>query len=307
MNPDKAKQGGSAIPPGNYLVTAACFRNMKTDFKPNQLNLACTLAVLDKDGDLVRGADPEEIAFGFGEKSHDAFTPGNSKSIDDAEPEDMGPEVNVEGNTVYCSGDEQFNSSCGAIVFLTSLTNLGFPKELCDKTWAESLVGLKFTLDQLEAKDVNAKFNTRLNTRPLKDGGTVTYKIATKWLNPKYLSNPATTESATAKNGSAAAAPVSGAKTAEEIAVMCMNKVAAMRRGPKLLIKSVGSLAGFFVNAFASNGYAKLGQELATVRAFVENTDWTTAKLLEMGADVEFDPETGAWTGKVVFPLEAKA
>src|ERR1700733_3909221 len=102
MNPDKAKQGGGGIEAGNYRVTGARYQNLKTDYKSKHLALIFDLAVLDKDGAPVRDADPVLMPLGFGEKSLESFHPGQADSID-AEPEDVGDDVDAQGNTVYCA------------------------------------------------------------------------------------------------------------------------------------------------------------------------------------------------------------
>lgn len=293
LNPEKAKQGGG-VEPGNYEVTAAKFQNLKTDFKVNQPNLVLTCQVLDKDGDRIRGADSIDINFGFGAKSLEAFHPGKGSGPDDAEPEDMGDGVDVEGNTIYCVGDDQFNASCGAVVFNATLVKAGFPKSVLEQCWAGSYVGLEFALDTKSAKETNDRFGTRLNTKPLPDGGTVTYKICDKWLNPNYMS------AKSSKKDAGAPAETNGNKpeSVEDVAIAVLKTVAAQKPGEKNAMKSKQSLMGFCTNAFAKGRYkAKLGE----VQALIKKDEWITGQLSELGAVLDYD-EAGAWTGKVVFP-----
>ena len=302
LNPDKAKQGGGGVENGNYLVESAKFINTKKDGKPAMLSLVLHSQVLDADGNPVRGADPVEISFGFGEKSHESgFTPGAGKSITDTDPVDQGKDVDAEGNTIYCeSTDNQFNSSSAAQVFSKSLVQQGFPKELLDQCWAPTLNGLKFRLETIGGAEINKILGTRLNTKPMADGGTVTYKIATKWLNPSYL-NSGAADKAKPTAAAETAASAGAKRTNEEAAIECLRLVGETRKGPKNAIASTKALAGFFVNAFAKGGFSKDGHSLPAVRKFVEDAAWVEGQLPNVGGELDYNDE-GQWSGKVTFP-----
>lgn len=284
LNPDKARQGGGGVEAGNYEVTAAKFQNIKTDYKPNQLNLVLDCAVLDKDGAQVRGADPVDIQFSFGQKSLEAFHPGQGSGPDDADPKDMGEGVDAEGNTIYATtADSQFNKSCGAIVFGETLVKAGFPKNILDRCWAPDFIGLKFSLETRTGKEVNEKFGTRLSTKPTADGNTVTYKICQAWLNPNYLAGGGQNGAAAgAANGQAAAAPVAEApQTAEEIAAVVLKLVAEKKAGEKNKIKTAQALVGFFTNEFTK---AKMPPKmLAASQALIKDANWIENAVAELG------------------------
>ena len=299
LNPDRARSGGGGgIESGNYEVLAAKFANIKTDFKSNQLYQVFELATLDKDGDKVRGADPVELRLPFGEKAHEAFTPGVAKSIDDDDAEDQGLDPDKEGNTIYCRGAEQFSGSSGAMIFQKSLVAQGFPKDVLDKCWAPSFVGLKFSLATLTPKEANEKYKVGANEKPFKNaaGELVAYtvKVATAWLNPNYMS-------AASKNGSSPHVSTTEAMTAEEIAVACLAKVSKQKAGPKNSIKTYDSLKGFATNAFATG---KFKGSLVDVRKFFEDKAWVMDQLLGLEAELDMSDD-GEWTGKVTFPALA--
>lgn len=282
MNPDRARQGGGGPEAGNYLVKSAKFQNRKTDYKKNQPTLVFECAVLDKDGDEVRGAEDVELYFGFGEKSTEAFHPGQADGPGD-EPQDQGDGVDAEGNTIYCAEEgAEFNASCGAIVFSTSLAKAGFPKQTLDRCWAPDYVGLKFTLATKTSKELNEKFGTRLSTKPTPDGGTVTYKIAEKWLNPNYLTSGAssgkTTSKANGKVKEEAEAPKPTDPT--EIAVAVLGKLAADMAGKS--IKTKQALSGFFTNSYTKSKFDP--KKLKDVQAIVKDEDWLIGALAELGA-----------------------
>jgi hypothetical protein len=294
LNPDRAKQGGGGVEAGNYEVTAAKFANIKTDFRPNQLYLVLSCAVLDKDGDKVRGADDVEINLSFGEKSLEAFHPGQGSAPGDDDPTDVGDGVDAEGNTVWCEQDAQFNKSCGAIVFMESLAKAGFPKATLDRCWADDYVGLKFALISEVPKKLNEKFGLRLNTKPMTDRHTgqpvdITYKIADKWLNTNYLSGgDAKAKKANGKVVEETAKPTDP----EEIAKEVLGLVAGQKAGEKNKIKSKQALLGFFTNAYTKGKYD--AKQLSAVQKLVKDDDWIVGAVAELGGS--FDE------GVVVFP-----
>lgn len=290
LNPDKAQSGGGGVEAGNFVIVLPRFQNLKTDFRQNQLYLAMECGFLDKDGDPVRGADPVDINLSFGKKSLEAFTPGNASGADDSDPENLGDAVDVEGNTVYCSGDEQFNKSAGALVFMESLSKAGFPKSVLDRCYAPDMEGLKFTMATMSAKDINEKFGMRLNTKPMIDETTkeerpVTYKVVTKWLNPNFLSK----DGKKAKDGAKGAdksddgADTKPAKLTdpEEIAKHVLGLVAGSRAGEKGKIKTKAQLVGFFTNEYARSKQDP--KKLSECQKMVKDDDWIIGAIAELG------------------------
>lgn len=252
LDPEKAKTGGGSGPEkGNYEVISAASVVRKSDFRetPN-LAVVLHLAVLDKDGDRVRGADDVTVDFGLGNKSLEAFHPGKTSGRT-GDVEDLGVEIDTEGNTIFCDSDTaQFNSSTAMSVFTKTLKNEGFPADVLDACYLPDFVGMKFSLDTLPAKIINEKYKTRLNEKPMKrNDGTeqdVTYKVCTKWLNPNYLSSPS---KATGKAKESAAAPKEAA-TNEDILRTILTKIAAERPGEKGIIPGRDKLKGFVTNHY---------------------------------------------------------
>ncbi len=291
LNPDKAKQSGGGVEAGNYEVVTAKFQAIKTDYRPNQLYLVLESAVLDKDADRVRGADPVEITLSFGAKSLEAFHPGEAGGPDDADPSDLGDSADTEGNSIYCLGDESFNKSASALVFMETLAKSGFPKNILDRCYAPDLVGLKFTLDTITPKEANDKYALRLNTKPMKDRETgedvtITYKVCSKWLNPNFLSKDGKKEKsdkgekATAgSNGNAEAAK---ATDPEEITKNVLALVAKLKAGEKNKVKTKAALVGFFTNEYAKS--KQNPKQLSECHKLVKNDDWLTEALAELGA-----------------------
>jgi hypothetical protein len=312
LNPDKAKQGGGGVEAGNYEVIIAKFQNVQTDFRPNQLNLVLQAATLDTNGERVRGADPVDIHFSFGEKSLELFHPGQAKSPDDAEVEDKGDGVDQEGNTIYFSGTGQMNKSCGAIVFAESLVKHGFPKSVLDRCWAQDFVGLKIALNTLPAADINKMFGLRLNTRPItstdiKTGqpttNPVTYKVAEKWLNPTYLGNGTQAHAQGAAAAEKATDSAPKPTDPKDIAAAVLKIVAEKRPGEKNQIKTKQSLIGFFTNYGVKMGVDP--KKLSECHNLIKNADFMAEAVGNLGGTLGYDEE-GQWTGSVTF-AEASA
>jgi hypothetical protein len=293
------RTGGGGLEAGNYEVVGAKFAIKKLDYEDAKKQLYQVLSVLtlDAEGDRVRDAEPIEIDLGFGPESIQTFHVGKGSGADDNDPKDLGTDIDVEGNTVWTpTPGVEFKGSCGASVFNTSLLKLGFSKEILDRTWAADLVGLKFALETLPAAEINKLLETRLSTKPNRQGGSFTYKIARKWLNPTYLSK-------TGAAGNAVAPPKSApaeAMSADEILTECIARVAAKRKGPKNTIKSIQSLSGFCTNEFAAGKFK--GVKISDFQArFANNDDAVKTACLEAGGELDMDDD-GNWTGKVTFP-----
>jgi hypothetical protein len=292
LDPAKARQGGTGPESGAYEVLSAKFTNLKSDYKATSLTLVLHSALLDKDGDRVRGADEVDINLSFGEKSLEAFQPALVSGPLDPDPEPKGTEADAEGNSIYCEEGAEINGSCGATVFNTSLVKLGFPKDTLDQCYAPNYVGLKFFLETLPSKDCNERFGTRLNTKPMtgKDGveRPITYKVATKWLNPNYLAAGNSGPKSTKK----ADAPAQTGASAEQLAKDGLARVAASKSGKA--IKTMQALTGFFTSEYSS---AKMPPgQLAAAQRFVKDEAWVKAYLTdELGASLNDD-------GSVLFP-----
>lgn len=310
LNPDKAKSGGG-IESGNYEVIAAKCANIKSDYKPVQPAMVFTVRTLDKNGAAIPDMEDVELNLAFGETSGKNFSPGLGKSITDADPQDMGKEVDAEGNTVYCEEGAQFNSSSGALVFLKSLSKHGFPQDILDACWMPNFVGLKFMLQTLTAKEANEGYGTRLNMGKTKDGGDFTYKVAAKWLNPSYLGKSTqTTTSAPAANGSAAATTqaaaaatttttttTTGKTTIPDALKLCIARLADKKKGKTIDIRS--SLNGFLTNELSA---LKLtGVSIAEFKKALADDEMVKDALTEAKATLALDDNTAAWTGAVTF------
>jgi hypothetical protein len=295
LNPDKAKQGGGSFEAGIYEITAAKTQNIKTDYKANQPYLVLVGMICDADSESVRGADETNIQFGFGEKSLQYFHPGEASSRDDDDPADQGDEVDAEGNTIYAiDADEQFNKSCGAIVFAESLKKLGFPTEVLDTFYCPDFVGAKFHIESKTAEQVNKMLGTRLNTKPTSDGNTVTYKVATKWLNAAMFGggkNAAAAKVGAKANGKASAKPAAAEPAADDAGTgdaladnvkSVLATIAAAKAGKS--VANVQQLVAAFTQENAKSKTVAV-KELVAAQKLIKNEEWLAEALNELGVD----------------------
>lgn len=295
-NPEHATQGGGGIEPGAYEVVSACYRNNKTDFKDTHLALVLGLVpVEEKTGKKVSGADTHELFLSYGSKSYPDFRPGKGKDRDDENPKDMGDEVDAEGNTIYTDGSGQFNKSVAAMVFFESLASQGFPKAALNNSWAPDFVGMKFVLRSATAKECNDLYNLRLNTRPMtnREGKEqdITYRVASKWLNPSYLKSGGTE---TSNSEEKATKPTSTESVdVDELTKELLAELGKTRGGEDNAFKNTSALNGAFTALFTKK--KKPAKLLGQCQAKVKNNTWLEETLGEMGGYIRDD-------GAVVLP-----
>lgn len=110
----------------------------------------------------------EELLFSFGGKSLQHVHPGHADGPDDKEPEDLGSDVDTEGNTIVLLTDNWApNEKSGLMVLTASLTKFGVNAEYLNRCWAPEWNGCIF-----EMKSQPGEKSA--------DGRTFNYKVVTK-------------------------------------------------------------------------------------------------------------------------------
>jgi hypothetical protein len=296
-NPDKATESlFSKIEDGNYEVISANIKITKGDFADAtaQLSRVLQLRVLNADGETVRDADTVEFTQSYGKKALEHFSVGKGSGPDDNDPKDLGTDVDTEGNTVFCSGDGQFNKGCGVMVFDASLAHAGFPKDILDRCFPADLVGVKFALKTELSEKINKRFAMRLNTKPMpsrKAGEAdipATMKIVDKWLNPSHKPGAAAAPAHDKKH----AANSFANQTPEELATAALEIVSTQRPGEKNLVKTVAQMKGLVTNAYTKAGMP--AGQMKAVQEFIGNPDWLSTAVEELGGSFS--------DGKTIFP-----
>jgi hypothetical protein len=99
-----------------------------------------TVVRCDSDGKRISEDEiTEELGVGKLEKFH----PGKADSADDESPEDLGTEVETEGNCIYAVGEgDHFAKTCKWIRFAESLEAKGFKSEVLGRGFMPDMVGM---------------------------------------------------------------------------------------------------------------------------------------------------------------------
>jgi len=294
FNPDLAKQGGGGVEAGKYRVKSAKTQNIKTDFRPNQLYLVLDLITLDANWQPVREAEQQDMRLSFGQESLKHYRPAVAKNETDLDPVPQSDEPDAEGNTVHMLDSEPFNKSTAAMVFLESLAKQGFPKATLNNAYAPDFAGLEFELASYSPKDCNDKFGMRLNTKPVKDKDDstktidITYKVATKWNNPNYLSgNSSTTSSTSTAATQSTSTGAASVESPEDLTTKVLKLVAERKKGSE--IKSMQALFGFVTNEYTKHNPKLPPSQLAAVQSLVKNPEFVAEKFAEIGVTAEYD------------------
>lgn len=188
MLPDAAVESTGALG-GKYEILASVYKVHKDkeyEPRPGQTARAagppvCALVFrvtpISDDGDRLEDADTRDIVLRMGGKSLATFHPGKGSAADDMDPEDLGDEINTEGNTLYISGGSvEMNARSSYTVFMKSLQHRGFPKEKIAECWAPHFKGLKFELASVTPDKLEA-YGQKKGDGKMADGTEFTYKV----------------------------------------------------------------------------------------------------------------------------------
>jgi hypothetical protein len=100
------------------------------------------LTVVRCDNDGKRTSD-DEITEELGVGKIEKFHPGKAAGPDDDDPEDLGDEVDTEGNCIFVANEgDHFAKTCKWIRFASSLEDKGFKPEVLGHGYMPDLVGM---------------------------------------------------------------------------------------------------------------------------------------------------------------------
>ena len=148
FDPSKATKGGVGIQEGNVVITAAVSKIHQ--YPPNKETgqqgdpfpcVQIEFARLDADFDLIPDEATETVEYSIGNSNR--FRPGQASSRDDENPEDLGTEVDVIGNTIYSVDGSEMNQNCKWMIFTDALVKCGFKAEVLGTGWLPDLIGTK--------------------------------------------------------------------------------------------------------------------------------------------------------------------
>lgn len=285
---------------GNFEVVAACTKVFQ--YPPNKesqeqfppfLAAMLMMAKTDEKGNRLDEEPLEKIL--RIEKDLSKMRPGRSTSRDDAEPEDLGDELDTEGNTVFCEEGQKINVNSSFLIFTKSLEERGFKSEILGAGFLPDLVGLKG-----HAKTEKGEKRT-VNGRDIEPS----YLIVDRILERPYEKAAAKKApgKATAAAPAAKTAAKSGIKAVEKPAetVEPEEKVAAATAGDNddaadaaigIIAELSGELAGATRDKqkFYAMAYARLVRDKARdkkldkqVIEYLKSDEWLTEKAAEMG------------------------
>lgn len=168
MHPDAALESTGGGVAGKFEVLDSYFkvhRDKEFEPKPGQkprgvetvTALAWKVTPVADDGERLEDADTREIVFKMGGKSLAMFHPAKGSGPDDTDPDDLGTELNTQGNTLTVpeGAKVEMNAKSAYSVMTKSLKHKGFDGDKIAACWAPYYKGLKIdiltvTADKLE-------------------------------------------------------------------------------------------------------------------------------------------------------------
>lgn len=233
--------GGMGIQEGNVEIVAACGKVHQ--FPPNKKSgnqsapfccAAIQLQRLDKDMNPTED-EPQWEYLTYGKDSLEKYHPGNASSPDDDDPEDLGSEVDTEGNTIFVVDESaKLRTTCKWMIFAKSLEAQGFKPDILGRGYFPDLVGTKghvktLTMEKIDDSD---KAPTCL--------------VFDKIVVYPYSKGGAKKAAAPAKSGKAATAPPADEDAdnpADEKAREVMTELSVEYSGKPIPVKKIAALA----------------------------------------------------------------
>lgn len=198
--------------------------------------------LLDKEFNRKEGEETVKAEFGWG--SMEKFHPGKATGADDDDPEDMGDELDVEGNCIYSDGSRiSTNTSWARLT--ASMELVGFKPEVLGNGFLPDLIGTKghVKTDKLEKW---AGYKGDNDPTQLVFDKIVAFPYEGKQKGKTAPAKPGTKPSSTssAKPGSAAASSAgNGANDADSIAGEIIAELMTEMAGKELDPKAIKSKA----------------------------------------------------------------
>jgi hypothetical protein len=199
-----AENTGGGMKEGLVRVESSVFKvhqgRESKDGAPGAIKMALVWSVtrLDEDQQPLTHAETgaavtEELVFGIGGKALPQVHPGKADSPDDDESEDLGDEVNTEGNTIYLvNGDFRLHPKTALAYLQESLKAAGWKEEYLLREWAPDYVGSVFHM------------KTQIGDEKMEDKVTgkktdINYKIVDKIIRAGYEAKASKSAPAAAK------------------------------------------------------------------------------------------------------------
>lgn len=249
----------------------------------------------------------ERLGFG-GKNGLDKVRPGKMDSPADDEPEDLGTDLGVEGNSVYCEEGTTLADNCAWIIFSKDLEARGFKPEMIGSGWLPHLEGTKFEVERHKAyKNPNKTYKSDPTNLGVKKIITFGYEV--KKGKGKAAAKPAAGAAAAAgKAAAGAAAGANGAATgatgdATQIALSAVLAIAGNMKGKPAMKRALFQAQ---VMTYLMKEGAKIVPDMKSkndlMNATVKDDEWLANVAAENGFVVDFTAEGGK--GTLEFPAE---
>jgi len=280
---------------GNFEVVSACTKVFQ--YPPNKESgeqfppFLCAMLMMAKTDEQGNRLDdePQEKILRI-EKDLEKMRPGRADSRDDAEPEDLGAELDTEGNTVFCEEGQKINVNSAFIVFTKSLEEKGFKSEILGAGFLPDLVGTKGhgktekgTKRSIGGRDVEPAYFIvdRLLVRPYEKSASGKKPMGKAGARETAAAAVATPAKAGKPNGSAGAAapPVTAASDdADAVATALLVELSSELAGETREAKKLFAMA-----------YSRLVKDKARdkkldkpVSDLLKDEDWLAVKAAEL-------------------------
>lgn len=318
MLPDAAVESTGALA-GKFEVVGSVYkvhRDKEYEPRPGQTvrdnpkvtALVWKVTPISDDGDKLEDADTRDIVLKMGGKSLATFHPGKGSAPDDMEPDDLGDELNTEGNTLYISGGNvEMSAKSGYTVMMKSLQHRGFPKDKIAECWAPNFKGLKFELITVTPDKLEAFGQKKGDANQA--GENITYKVCqaiiampgagaggkkgkaekTEKSEKGTKSEKSETKKETEPSGDDAGSGNGSSNNAEAEAIRVLTATAKFLSGKN---KKLDQARTFWITTFTdpkTKGNPKLKDE---ARKLVNSDKWLIEQLEELGCLIDKDERT---------------
>ena len=220
------------------------------------------------------------------EKDLGKMRPGNAENRDDDEPEDLGDELDTEGNCIFVEDGSKINNKSRFAVFMKSLEEKGFKPDILACGFSPDLVGLKGFAKSISGgkfpgseKEATYLVVDQITQFPYEKKGKATSAASSK------SAAPAKKTAAPVKKDNAAAEveEESGDDAADEAATAILVELAADLSGETKDQKKVYTMAysRLVKNKDRDKKLDKSVQEL------LKKEDWLAEKAEEIGYSYE--------------------
>lgn len=313
LQSSKAIQSGFGIQAGCVKVLDARTKIVQRIKKDGTLVTPMLLIQFDvtKCGPDQKPINEEDISqkdfiFCWGSKERDeqgnykfAFHPGNAKAADDTDPDDLGGEIDTEGNTIVSAGNatNPFADSDAAL-FMKALEMKGWKPEVNDQCFMGNYIGLVMDVNTVTkaqfCKQVQVKYQTREGASEASD---TVWEVTKIWSFPYEQpkgGQKANGKSKDSKSATANAAPAAEVKAngqdqeADPTNLLAIETVKKVSEQKEFKGKEGIARSKFQAAVMTQLHRDKRAKEQGPVMKLVKDDEW----IIQTGGDLGFVVDT---------------